>query len=166
MGNLKFSNPPTASIQPFKAMSDPIPSAIPPVPAENPYTTPNALGTPPNAVPGTRSLPNDRTLGMLCHLSSFSGFLIPFGNILGPLVVWLTQKDKSSFVDDQGKEALNFQITVLIAGVISGILMLVLIGIFLLIGLGIYWLVMTIIASIKANEGVAYRYPYTLRLIK
>lgn len=107
-----------------------------------------------------------KTWGMIAHLASLSGFIIPFGNILGPLVVWLIKKDTMPFVDDQGKEALNFNITIFIAAVVSAILMFVLIGFVLVLVVGIAWIVLTIMAGLKANEGQAYRYPFTLRLIK
>lgn len=103
---------------------------------------------------------------MFAHLSALIGLIVPFGNVLGPLVIWLVQKDKMAFVDDQGKEALNFQITVFGAAVISAFLMLILIGFLLIFVVGLGALVLTIIAAIKANEGVAYRYPLTIRLIK
>jgi len=103
---------------------------------------------------------------MLCHLIAFSGYLVPFGSVLGPLIIWMIKKDEMPFVDDQGKESLNFQLTMLIAMIVSIILMFVLIG-FVLIGvIIIYQIVVIIIASIKANEGVRYRYPYTIRFIK
>lgn len=107
-----------------------------------------------------------KTWGMIAHLSSLIGFIIPLGNILGPLVVWLVKKDTMPFVEDQGKEALNFNITVAIAAIVSGLLTLILIGFLLLLVVGLGWIVLTIMAGIKANEGVAYRYPFTLRLIK
>jgi uncharacterized Tic20 family protein len=108
----------------------------------------------------------ERLWGMLCHLLSFSGYIIPFGSILGPLVVWMIKKDEMPFVNDQGKESLNFQITMLIAVIVSAILCLVLIG-FLLLGVVIiFQIVVVIMASIKANEGVKYRYPYTIRFLK
>ncbi len=103
---------------------------------------------------------------MFAHLSALIGLIVPFGNVLGPLVIWLVQKDKMAFVDDQGKEALNFQITVFGAAVISFFLMFILIGFLLIFVVGLGALVLTIIAAIKANEGVAYRYPLTIRLIK
>ena len=106
-----------------------------------------------------------RTMAMLCHLSSFSGFIIPFGNILGPLLIWLLKKESSSFVDDQGREAINFNITVMLAYIVSGILTLVLIGIFLLIVVFLIDVILTIIATIKANEGQAYRYPFNIRFL-
>ena len=103
---------------------------------------------------------------MFAHLSALSGAIIPFGNIIGPLVVWQIKKDTLPFAADQGKEALNFNITMLIAAFIGFLLTFILIGLVLLPLIGIAWLVFTILAGIKANEGVAYRYPYALRLIK
>ena len=107
-----------------------------------------------------------RTWALICHLSALAGYVIPFGNILGPLVVWMVKKDTHAFVDEQGKEAVNFQITVTLAVVVSVILIFVLIGFFLLAIVAVYSLVMMIIAAMKVNEGENYRYPYTLRLIK
>jgi uncharacterized Tic20 family protein len=109
---------------------------------------------------------DERTWGMLAHLSAFSGFLIPLGSVIGPLVVWLIKRDQSAFVADQGKEALNFNISVLLAAIVCGVLVLIFIGILLGVALFIFWLTMTIIAGIKASEGVRYRYPVTLRLVK
>lgn len=108
----------------------------------------------------------DHTYGMLSHLLAFSTFIIPFGSILGPLVIWLIKKERSPYVDAQGKESLNFQISVFIYAAVSGILCLIFIGFLLLIALGIFWLVFVIIASIKANEGILYRYPLTIRFLK
>jgi uncharacterized Tic20 family protein len=106
------------------------------------------------------------TWAMLCHLASLSGYIIPFGNILGPLVVWLMKKDTMPLVDDQGKESMNFQITVAIAAIVCIPLIFVCVGIFLLIAVGIAALVFTVIAAIQASKGTAYRYPLALRLIK
>lgn len=102
---------------------------------------------------------------MLCHLSALAGFIIPLGNIIGPLVIWMLKKDDYPIVDDQGKESLNFQISMTIYIIVSIVLIIVLIGIALLILLGIFELIVIIIASIKANEGVKYRYPLTIRFI-
>jgi uncharacterized protein len=125
--------------------------------------------TPPptmNYAEGTEQNPQARTMGMLAHLTAFSGFIIPFGNIIGPLVIWLINKDKLPFAADQGKEALNFNICVTLAMIVSGLLMLVIIGIILLPVVAIAWIVLTIMATIKANSGIAYRYPFIIRLIK
>ena len=109
---------------------------------------------------------DERNWATGCHLAAFAGYITGIGFILGPLVVWLLKRDTSAFVNDQGKEAVNFQITMLLAFIVSCVLIIVLIGIPLLIAVGIIDLVFTIIAAIKASEGVAYRYPLNLRLIK
>ena len=107
-----------------------------------------------------------RQWAMFCHFAAFLGLIFPFGNLLGPLIIWQLKKETDPFIDAQGKEALNFQITVALAMVACFFLMLLIIG-FALIGLVcIGALVLTIIAGIKANDGVAYRYPFTWRLIK
>ncbi len=103
---------------------------------------------------------------MFCHLAALSGYIIPLGNILGPLVVWLMKKETMPLVDDQGKESLNFQITVMIAVIVCIPLCFVCVGFFLLAAVGIGALVLTILAALQANKGVAYRYPFTLRLVK
>ncbi len=110
--------------------------------------------------------PQEKTMAMLCHLLALAGLVIPFGNILGPLIVWLMKKDTSELVNDQGKESLNFQISFTIYGFVAAILSLIVIGIPIAIALVVFWAVMVIMASIKANEGERYRYPLNLRLIK
>jgi uncharacterized Tic20 family protein len=107
-----------------------------------------------------------RIWGMFCHLASLAGLVVPVGNIIGPLVVWLIKKDQMPFVDDQGKESLNFQITMTIAMIVAGALICVFVGFILLPAVAIVDIVFTIIATIKANSGIRYRYPLTLRLIK
>lgn len=107
-----------------------------------------------------------KTFGMLTHLIAFAGFIFPFGNLIGPLVIWLLKKDEFPFVDDQGKESLNFQISMTIYAMISIILIAVVIGIILIIAVVVFEVIMVIIASIRANEGVKYRYPLTIRFIK
>lgn len=111
---------------------------------------------------------DERTWGMLCHLTAFVGLFIPVPGlcILGPLVIWLIKKDEMPFVDDQGKESLNFQLSMLIAFIISALLAFILIGFVLMGILYVFDFVVLIIASIKANDGVRYRYPYAIRFIK
>jgi len=108
---------------------------------------------------------DERQWAMFAHLSALIGFILPFGNLIGPLIIWLMKKETMPFVDQQGKEALNFQITVTIAMMVSAILIIVVIGFVLMFIIGLAALILTIMAGIKANEGVAYRYPFTLRLI-
>lgn len=108
----------------------------------------------------------ERTWAMLCHVLALSGLVIPFANVIAPLIVWLLKREDSPFVDDQGKEAINFQITVTIVAAACVLLAFVVIGFILLPVVVIAWLVLTILATIRANEGVAYRFPFTIRLIK
>jgi len=103
---------------------------------------------------------------MLCHLGAFAGFIIPFGHIIAPLVIWLTKKEGLPLVDDQGKESLNFQISMTIYFSVAAILALIVIGFVLMIGLAIFDIVMIIIASVKANQGEKFRYPLCIRFIK
>ena len=149
-------------------MSDPTPPSIPPVPEETPYAPPAGQIIPPPPVSDLAITENDKTMGMLSHLIAFAGVIIPvpFVNIIGPLILWITQKDKSAYIDYHGKESLNFQITVAIAGVIAFVSIFLIVGFLLVPAVVIYAVVMTIIAGVKAKEGVRYRYPYTLRLVK
>ena len=105
-----------------------------------------------------------RMWGMFCHLSALSGMVgVPLGGILGPLIIWLIKREEIPFVNDQGKEALNFQLSFTIYFIVAGILVFALVGLLLLPLLAIVNLVYVIIASVKANEGIAYRYPFTIR---
>ncbi|HEV3157962.1 MAG TPA: DUF4870 domain-containing protein [Candidatus Baltobacteraceae bacterium] len=111
----------------------------------------------------------DRTslnLAVLCHLLGLAGIIVPFGHILGPLVLWLIKKNEYPLVDDQGKESLNFQISVTLYAIIPTLLTFVLIGIPLLFVLGILDIIFIIKAAMAAGNGIAYRYPFNLRLVK
>lgn len=119
-----------------------------------------------NQTPAITPDPEARKWALLAHLSGFLGGLIPMGNLIGPLLIWQLKKDAHPFIDDQGKEAMNFQITVTIAALICAALMLILIGLLLIWVVVIGAVVLMIIAAIKANEGQAYRYPFCWRIIK
>jgi len=109
----------------------------------------------------------ERLWGMFCHLASLVAFIgIPFGNIIGPLVVWLVKKNEMPFVDAQGKESLNFQISMSLYLLVASVLCLLVIGIPLLIALAITDLVLVIIASIKISNGETFQYPLTIRFLK
>ncbi|HEV2842865.1 MAG TPA: DUF4870 domain-containing protein [Chthoniobacterales bacterium] len=115
---------------------------------------------------GTSTSGNVRTWCVVCHLSALAGFFIPaFGHILGPLIVWLIKRVDSSEIDAHGKEALNFQISMLIYNLVAGVLCLVLIGFVLLAVLHILNVIFVIVAALKAGEGEMYRYPLTIRLV-
>ena len=119
----------------------------------------------------------ERQWAMFAHLSALAGGLLTgaiggWGFFLGPLVIWLMKKDTMPFVADQAKEALNFNITVSAIMLVMLVLTVVTLGIGILIAgpimviVGIAALVLIIMAAIKANEGHAYRYPLTIRLVK
>jgi hypothetical protein len=92
--------------------------------------------------------------------------VIPFGNVLGPLVIWLIKKDEFEYVKSQGREALNFQISMAIYCLIGALTICIGIGVIVLIAIGIVDLVFIIIAAIAANEGKDYKYPITIRFLK
>lgn len=126
-------------------------------------TDPNAVvcpGCSTQLATGATSASDEKVMALLAHLLGlFTGFI-------GPLVIWLIKGKESAFVDDQAKESLNFQISLIIYYIISFILMFVLIGIVLMIALGVFALVEIIIASIAANDGKYFRYPLCIRFIK
>lgn len=104
---------------------------------------------------------------MFTHLSGLLALTsVPGGGILGPLVMWIIKKDTMRFVDDQGKEAINFHITVAIAQIVCWLLSFACIGIPLLIAVCVASIVFSIIAAIQASKGAYYRYPLSLRLVK
>jgi len=132
---------------------------------------------PPVATPDSPSA-EERQWAMFAHLSALAGGILTsgwagsVGCFVGPLVIWLVKKDTLPFVDDQAKEALNFNITVGIVFLALLLLSILTLGIGLIIAIpawiviGIAWLVLTIIAAVKSNQGEKYRYPFALRLIK
>lgn len=154
-------------------MSEPIPPRDEPSIAPAPVSVPEPASqlsyeSPSKGPPvytGAEPDKDARMWGMLAHLSALVQ-LVGVPSVVGPLIVWLIKKNEMPFVDDQGKEALNFHITVLIAALIISPTVCIGIGVFLLIGLALASLILAIIGAMKANEGIAYRYPWTLRLIK
>lgn len=109
----------------------------------------------------------EKNWAMFSHLSALLGFIgIPLANIIAPLVMWQIKKDTMPFGSEQAKEALNFQISMTIYGLIAAALCLILIGFVLLPIIFVAAIVLTILAGIKAGDGHAYRYPMTMRLVK
>lgn len=112
-------------------------------------------------------LRQDRTWDALCHLLALAGFLgIPFGNVLGPLILWIIKKDEMPSVDAHGKEAVNFQISMTIYTIVAGLSIFLFVGFALLPAVLVLNLVLVIIAGVKASQGEAYRYPLSIRFIK
>lgn len=138
----------------------------------------DTVATPPPPPPPSGSLSaEERQWGMFGHLSALTGLVTGgLGNFLGPLIIWQMKKETSPFAADEAKEALNFNITLLIVGIVFGLVGTLFTVVTLGLGailvvpvalaLGVAWLAFTVVAAVKANEGVAYRYPLTIRLIK
>lgn len=104
-----------------------------------------------------------RLWAMWCHLGSLSGFVgFPFGSILVPAIIWLLRRNDDPFIDAHGRESLSFQVSLLIYCIVAAILCFVLIGFVLLPVLYIFGLVVVIKASMRANDGLPYRYPFTI----
>jgi uncharacterized Tic20 family protein len=151
-------------------LTPPPPPATPPPPSSPPPSSP------PPAADGTPGA-EERQWAMFAHLSAIVGYLLTvavgggWGCFIGPLVIWLVKKDTMPFVADQAKEALNFNITLAIVFVILTVFSIITLGVGLLIAIplmliiGIAALVLIVIAAIRANEGRAYRYPATIRLV-
>ena len=105
---------------------------------------------------------DDKTWGMLAHLSYFLTFVIGV-SCVAPLVIWIIKKDESEFIEDQAKEALNFQLSALIASLVLGVTVC---GIPLILVVLIMSIVYSIQAGMAANRGERYQYPYTFRMTK
>lgn len=107
---------------------------------------------------------DEKTWGCAAHWSALVGAWVALA-FLGPLVVMLVKGNESPYVRRQAVESLNFQLSILIYGIVSAVLILVLIGIVLLVAVGILWLVLTILGTVASARGEVYRYPLTIRLV-
>jgi len=155
--------------------TDPTPNTTPPIdPAANttpppaatptPGTAPLDYGAAPgmmSAAPYTGPAPtaDDKTMAMLAHLLGILGFV-------GPLVIWLIKKDQSQFVADQAREALNFHLTLLIGIIIGGATVCLGIGLVIIPAVWIVGVIFSVLGGLKAKDGIAYRYPFAIRMIK
>lgn len=108
-----------------------------------------------------------RIWGMLCHLTALLGMIgIPLGNVLGPLIIWLVKKNTYPFVNEQGRESLNFQLSMTIYAIAAALLIFVKIGMPLLLLVAGINFILILIASIRAFNGETYTYPLAIRLIR
>lgn len=113
------------------------------------------------------ALANVRTWCAFIHASALLGVLLHFpGHLLGPLILWLVKRDESPELNAHGKEAVNFQISMLIYNAIAAIFCLILVGFVFLVVLWILNAIFVIIAAIQASDGKFYRYPMTIRFIQ
>ncbi|MGA0173589.1 MAG: DUF4870 domain-containing protein, partial [Phycisphaerales bacterium] len=108
---------------------------------------------------------DERTMGLLVHLLAFVGFAFPLGNVVGPLVLWLAKKDRMPYLDEQGRESVNFNITVAILSGIGLLLTPILVGLAIIPVVLLAWVVLTIVAAVKAHAGEPWRYPLCIRFI-
>jgi uncharacterized Tic20 family protein len=113
--------------------------------------------TPQPAAPLTEA--EDRQWASFAHLGGILGFL-------PSLIIWLVFKDRGSFTNNEAKEALNFQITLVAAYIVGSILSVIVVGFLITIAAAIASIILSVIAFTKAKDGIAYRYPFALRLIK
>lgn len=102
---------------------------------------------------------DDKNIATITHLGGMLFSFVP------ALIVWLLNKDENEYLAAQAKEALNFQITVLLAQFLAGVLIVILVGFLLLAIIWLFNIVLCIIAAISTSNGETYRYPFTLRLI-
>ncbi|MBG7629333.1 MAG: DUF4870 domain-containing protein [Bacteroidetes bacterium] len=119
---------------------------------------------------------NDKNYSSITHLSGFAGWFFPFGNIIAPLVMWIAKKNDSTYIDEHGKAAVNFQLSIILYGFLLAILIIPIT--ILTLGLGLIAILIAIIpaiilkivliisASIKASNGEYYDYPFTIQFIK
>ena len=132
----------------------------------SPYTSPVTDPSPDSTELATLSK-DEKMWGMFGHLSGLLGYsFVPLANIIAPLVIWQVKKDTMPFAAEQAKESLNFQISMTIYILVGMLSLFILIGFLLVPLLVLAGVVFTIIASLKANEGTPYKYPFTLRFIK
>lgn len=141
-------------------------NVAPPAPANAGSVPP--IPTPPT--PGSKTpmtQGEERNWAMFCHLAALALLVLPsLGNIIGPLIVWLIKKDESPLVNAEGKKALNFQITMSIAGLIAAVLCFALIGFIILPIIAIYTLIMIILAAVRTANGEEFTYPTSIPFLK
>ncbi len=118
--------------------------------------------------PGSKEVNKDaRMWAMICHLAGLAGIIVPMiGNIVAPLIVWQIKKEEDPFIDEQGKEAVNFQISMSLYMVICIPLCFICVGAFLVPAVALFYLIFLLIAAVNANNGHHYRYPLIIRFIK
>jgi uncharacterized Tic20 family protein len=116
---------------------------------------------------GNTDQKSERTWAIFCHLSSLVAFVgVPFGNILGPLVIWLIKKNDMSLVDEEGKAALNFQLSMTIYTLVVLVLCFVAVGLLLIVPIILANVLLVIIASVKTSNGEKFHYPCAIQFIK
>jgi uncharacterized Tic20 family protein len=109
---------------------------------------------------------SDRNTATLLHLMGFLGLVFPLGNVVGPVILWLVKKDESPLIDKEGKKAINFQITMSIAMIISTLLIFIVVGLIFIVAIMILEFVAIITAAIRTSQGQEYNYPFSFEFLK
>jgi uncharacterized Tic20 family protein len=149
-------------------MDDSPPTPPPPQPDSQPPMPPDypaGQTLPPPQPPSGPFSAEEKQMAMWCHLSGLATFLIPLGNIVVPLVLWTTKRDTMPFVEKEGRESLNFEISITIYYIVSIILIWACVGIVLVFALMIFHIVFVVLAAVEASKGNSYRYPLCIRFI-
>ena len=108
----------------------------------------------------------ERNWAMFCHLSAFAGFFFPFGGIIGPLICWLSRKDDSTWVNENGKASMNFQLSILLYLVLAAPLCIIIIGFPIIALIVTLKIICIVIASVKASKGEEFKYPLSIPFIQ
>ena len=143
---------------PVPAYADP----QPPLYAAPDYTSPGYAATGYAAAPPVPSAAEQNQWAMFLHLSVLAGYLAPLAGLVAPILIWQLKKKQMPLLDAHGCNAANWVISFVIYAIVASILAIVLIGIPVLIALGVLGIVFPVIAAIRANEGIVWRYPLTI----
>jgi uncharacterized protein len=138
----------------------PPPSSPPPPEGSMPPPQPMPYASPPEGYTGPPPDKDAMTMAMLCHLLGI------FTWFIGPLIIWLMKKDASPFVDDQGKQSLNWHLTLMIAWIIGVVTACFIVGYLILLAAFVCHIIFCIMGAVSANKGIAYRYPFSIKFIK
>ena len=161
-----MSDETTESNSPPAMPPEQVQAAPPQMPQISGASIPNLPMVPPLTVNPYEVSQDDQTMGMLVHLLSI------LTGIIGVLIIWLVKKDQSRFVDHHGKDALNFQLTLMLVSFTMVALGFLTLGVGLIVAIPLLWvmgivaLVLEIMACMAANRGEWYTYPMTIRFIK
>lgn len=108
----------------------------------------------------------ERNWSMICHLSAFASYFFPFGGVIGPLICWLSKRDESVWINLNGRNALNFNLSILLYSVLAIPLCFIIIGIPIIMALATIKIICIIIASVKASKGQLFKYPLSIPFIQ
>lgn len=124
------------------------------------------LGTPQTLTEAFMLEKDERNWAVALHLSVLAGWLVPMAGLVAPIAIWMVKKDESPLVAEEGRKVINMLLTLLIAGLVAGVLCLILIGFVLLAVLAAYSIIMPIFAAVKTANGERFEYPFCMKFLK